>query len=253
MGQYHLPVIYSSLPFPKYIHSVIALFSITVDAKSFAARFYCRALWKTSIGGKCGFLFIKYTKRVDFEEICSYELVCFQEHICSINNRGDKRKGMVLIMENSQPNSMKELYEFMILKLGGEDSVKAEFFRNKIAVLDTSATRMGELFDEADRDGWGEWLRNLSLREFMRLVSPPEKRSKPVIARSGKRMTAAERDSLHRQILDYLGDHPWSLTSSVSTEVGMPTRTVGLHLKALREKGQVKTEGEKAKMRYALK
>ncbi len=155
-------------------------------------------------------------------------------------------------MEKPADGKMQELFNFMVDKLGGESSVRNEFLRNKIAALEAESITIGNLFDDADENGWSEWLRSLNISEFAKMVRGKNSGSKPMVARSGKRMTMKEKEELHKQLLAYLKENPWSQSSSLAKIVGLPTRTVGLHLKALREKGLVTTEGDKAKMRYNL-
>lgn len=151
-----------------------------------------------------------------------------------------------------QSGSVQELFDFMLHRLGGEQTVKNEFLKTKIASLDTKQKTVGDLIKEAEQEGWKDWLESLKLAEFAELITQPERKIKVAPIRFGKRLTSDERDELHKKIIEYLRENPWSLSSSVSDIVGLPTRTVGLHLKTLREQGQVKTQGEKAKMRYAL-
>ena len=155
-------------------------------------------------------------------------------------------------MDKPQSGSIQELFDFMLHKLGGEQMVKSEFLKTKIASLDTRQKTVGDLIKEAEQEGWNDWLESLKLAEFAELITQPERRIKVAPIRVGKRLTPNERDGLYNKILDYLRENPWSLSSSLSDLLGLPTRTVGLHLKTLREQGKVKTEGEKAKMRYAL-
>jgi len=150
--------------------------------------------------------------------------------------------------------STRELFDFMLRQLGGESAVRGEFLKNKIATLNTSQMTVGELLNEAENDGWNEWLKSLKFSELSRLLTGNEGPTSSVStpARVGKRMTADERDKLHQNILDYLRVNPWSLASAIADHVGLPTRTIGLRLKDLREKNLVRTEGEKAKMTYSL-
>jgi predicted transcriptional regulator len=89
------------------------------------------------------------------------------------------------------------------------------------------------------------------LEEFVVLLAPREKKTKIPI-RSGKRMTTKEQDAFHEQILEFLAENSWSFTSTIAKKMGLPTRMVSLHLKSLREQGKVKTQGKKAKMKYAI-
>jgi hypothetical protein len=154
-------------------------------------------------------------------------------------------------MAKQPSENMQELFDFMVDKLGGENTVKSEFIKTKIASLDASSMKFGDLLVEAKREGWDKWLHDLNLEELVVLLTPKEKKTK-IAVRSGKRMTAKEKDTFHEQILEFLAENSWCFTSVIAAEMGLPTRMVGLHLKALREQGTVKTQGKKAKMKYAL-
>jgi DNA-binding transcriptional ArsR family regulator len=154
-------------------------------------------------------------------------------------------------MAKQPSENMQELFDFMVDKLGGENTVKSEFIKTKIASLDASSMKFGDLLVEAKREGWDRWLHDLNLEELVVLLTPKEKKTK-IPVRSGRRMTAQEKDTFHEQILEFLAENSWSFTSAIAAEMGLPTRMVGLHLKALREQGKVKTQGKKAKMKYAL-
>ncbi|MDJ0762958.1 MAG: winged helix-turn-helix domain-containing protein [Myxococcota bacterium] len=155
-------------------------------------------------------------------------------------------------MEKPEPGNTQELFNFMVDKLGGENRVKSDFLRNKISNMDAKSKTVGDLINEAERDGWEQWLKGLNLGDFADMLSGHGGRRHSVIPRNGKRMTSKEKEELHKQILSYLKEHPWSQSSALALELGLPTRTIGLHLKALREQGIVATDGEKVKMRYKL-
>jgi hypothetical protein len=156
-----------------------------------------------------------------------------------------------MAMAKQASENMQELFEFMVNKLGGESTVKGEFIKTKIASLDASSMKFGDLLVEAKQEGWEKWLHDLNLEEFVFLLAPKEKKTKTPI-RSGKRMTVKEKEAFHEQILAFLDENSWSFTSAIAGAMGLPTRMVSLHLKALREQGKVKTQGKKAKMKYAL-
>ena len=150
----------------------------------------------------------------------------------------------------SELQTTPELFEFMIKKLGGPNAVRVEFFRNKIASLSNSNTTIGEVLKEAQTEGWDSWFTGLRFADLSKMLggSAVDKSA----ARAGKRLTNAERDDLHKSILDFLRDNPWSSAKVIAKHVGMPSRNIGLQLKALRENGQLKAQGEKAQMRYSL-
>ena len=154
-------------------------------------------------------------------------------------------------MAKQSSEDTRELFDFMVSKLGGESAVKSEFIKTKIASLDAASMKVGDLLVEAKREGWERWLHDLNLEEFVALLAPAERPVRPPI-RSGKRMTAKEKSAFYEQILEFLGENPWSATATIAEQMGLPTRTVGLHLKALREQGKVQTRGKKARMKYAL-
>ncbi|MCU0661829.1 MAG: hypothetical protein MUC50_05825 [Myxococcota bacterium] len=141
-----------------------------------------------------------------------------------------------------------ELFDFMMKKIGGPGIVRVEFFRNKIASLGNSSTTIGEVIKEAESEGWDSWFRALRFSELSKMLGTSDKG----VARAGKRLTNNERDGLHKSILDFLRDNPWSSAKVIAKHVGMPSRNIGLQLKGLREKGMLKAQGEKAQMRYSL-
>lgn len=141
-----------------------------------------------------------------------------------------------------------ELIEFMLKKIGGPGIVRVEFFKNKISSLASSNVTISEVLKEAETEGWDSWFKSLRFAELSKMLVGSEKDG----ARSGKRLTNNERDDLHKNILDFLRDNPWSSAKVIAKHVGMPSRNLGLQLKSLREKGQLKAQGEKAQMRYSL-
>jgi hypothetical protein len=109
-------------------------------------------------------------------------------------------------MAKQPSENMQELFDFMVDKLGGENTVKSEFIKTKIASLDASSMKFGDLLVEAKREGWDKWLHDLNLEELVVLLTPKEKKTK-IAVRSGKRMTAKEKDTFHEQILEFLAEN----------------------------------------------
>ncbi len=153
--------------------------------------------------------------------------------------------------------SKQDLFDFMMQQMGGEDRVRATFLEEKIAGLSHSDMTIGQLVQMAQDEGWIDWLRSLRFAQFSQLVagqsSSAVQGGQAGGFKSGKRMRGKEKEALHEAILEYLESHPWSYGAQVAQHVGLPSRQVGLQLRALREAGKVQTQGEKAKMRYAVK
>jgi DNA-binding transcriptional ArsR family regulator len=152
----------------------------------------------------------------------------------------------------TQLQTTPEMFEFMMKKLGGANMVRVEFFKDKIASLANSNTTIDEVMKEAKSEGWDTWFTGLRFSDLSRMLGASKSISVKTTARSGKRLTNTERDDLLKNILDFLKDNPWSSAKVIAKHVGMPSRNIGLQLKSLREKNQIKTQGEKASMRYSL-
>ena len=65
-------------------------------------------------------------------------------------------------MAKQSSEDTRELFDFMVSKLGGESAVKSEFIKTKIASLDAASMKVGDLLVEAKREGWERWLHDLS-------------------------------------------------------------------------------------------
>ena len=79
-------------------------------------------------------------------------------------------------MAKQPSENMQELFEFMVDKLGGENTVKSEFIKTKIASLDASSMKFGDLLVEAKRDGWDKWLHDLNLEELVCIADAKRKK-----------------------------------------------------------------------------
>jgi hypothetical protein len=154
----------------------------------------------------------------------------------------------------SELQTTPEMFEFMMKKLGGANMVRVEFFKDKISSLANSNTTIGEVIKEAQSEGWDTWFTGIRFSDLSRMLGSTGsiKSAAKSSARSGKRLTNVERDDLLKNILDFLKDNPWSSAKVIAKHVGMPSRNIGLQLKSLREKKQIKAQGEKAQMRYSL-
>ncbi len=151
----------------------------------------------------------------------------------------------------TQLQTTPEMFEFMMKKLGGANMVRVEFFKDKISSLANSNTTIDDVMKEAQSEGWDTWFTGLRFSDLSRMLGASSV-SPSTGVRSGKRLTNNERDGLLNSILSFLKDNPWSSAKVIAKHVGMPSRNIGLQLKAMREKNQIKTQGEKASMRYSL-
>lgn len=155
------------------------------------------------------------------------------------------------------------LMEFMIEKLGGEDTVMLEFRESRIWEAATNDKTLGELFDKAKQDGWLDHIRRLKVSGLVKIVQRNSNGSKPrhmaaraVVARKPERrprMSPQDKAELRESILAYLTNHPWTGAGAVSKAVGMDTRRLGLHLRQMRYEGLWVSKGENRLTTYAVK
>lgn len=147
-----------------------------------------------------------------------------------------------------------DLYEFMIEELGGQNAVYGKFYRQRIAELAAEGATLAELRKAAEDDGWLDWFDKQAVSDIAQIVTAGSHVGGQSFAPAKKprgRMTAKERDALYGNVLDFLADNPWSSNREIAEAVDMEPRKLGLHLKKLKEAGELKTEGNKSQMRYA--
>ena len=109
-----------------------------------------------------------------------------------------------------------------------------ELLHEKLSALNPLEMTATELFAEAKRGGWDEWLYDLTLADLDRILDLPAPRKKhpvetgpkprktaPVLETSkdstdskpDKRPATSTQNRIHRKILSFLRDNPWSITS----------------------------------------
>lgn len=146
--------------------------------------------------------------------------------------------------------SQKEIFDFMMSRLGGEGEVRKEFFKNKVVSLADSPKTLNEVLEEGEREGWSELFKTLRMNELRDIFRGEKTHAMP--AREGKRMTKSQKESLYKDILSFVGSREWAKVSDIARHVNLPTRIVGSHLRSLRQEGKLRAEGEKASTRYTL-
>jgi DNA-binding transcriptional ArsR family regulator len=148
-----------------------------------------------------------------------------------------------------------DLYEFMLEELGGQNAVYGKFYRQRIADLAAEGATLKDLRELAKADGWLDWLdgqRILEIASIAKADEWPTTRAVVPVKRTRGRMTDKEREELYRSVLEYLEANPWSSSRDIGDAIGFDPRKLGIHLKKLKEDGQLETEGIRSQMRYAL-
>lgn len=151
--------------------------------------------------------------------------------------------------------AQQELFEFLVEKCGGQDAVFSEFYRSKLVELSEQGKSLGDILAVAADEGWDEWLRSVKMNKLSTILFPQapvtDSTPKPAPRRRG-RMTNAERQELEEQILGFVQDNPWCSGSDIAEATDTESRKLSPHLKRMRDRGALKSAGERAAMRYAL-
>ncbi len=152
-----------------------------------------------------------------------------------------------------------ELFDFLVSDAGGESEVYLKFYKNRIGDLGGEDKTVQELFDAAEEGEWHDWLMGLKLNDLANAINPfvlaqsaPSDSGFVPAKRGGSRMTGAERDVLHENVLVFVAENPKCSSSEIAASVGFDTRKLGIQLKKLREAGKLDSEGERISMRYFI-
>ncbi len=159
-------------------------------------------------------------------------------------------------MNNGAPQQRGELFEFMMNKLGGKDAVMLEFYRERINALGVEENTVATLLDEAENQGWNDWLRSMKLPDLASIINPllvNDLASTLSEGQDSRRMTGAEKAALYSNICVFLEENPWKSAAEIAEMVDVPKKKLGIHLKRMKDLGEIKSVGVKAKMRYAVK
>ncbi|MCP4679668.1 MAG: hypothetical protein GY854_30085 [Deltaproteobacteria bacterium] len=148
-----------------------------------------------------------------------------------------------------------------------------ELLHEKLSPLDTLEMTATELFTEARKDGWDEWLLDLSLADLDRIINLPapqkklppstvsKKRPKSPVRQeapdeceleSDEKSAASAENELHLMILSFLRDNPWTITADIMLAIERPDQDAQDALATLLKKDWLKTVGNNASTRYAL-
>jgi len=158
-----------------------------------------------------------------------------------------------IIVSQKKPDQQRAL-EFAIEKLGGPEAFYAEFYGEQLVELAGQDLTLAETRAEADKQGWLATLDGMKMTSIANIIKPssmaPSRPSKPG---AGKRLTQAEIVKVRDDVLAYLGENAWQSKNQIAEAIGFAGKKLGPQLKALRDEDKIKSEGEKAGMKYALK
>lgn len=149
-----------------------------------------------------------------------------------------------------------ELMQFMIGELGGENVVMERFFQTKIIEIRNESGTIKDLLDEASRKGWSEMLGNMTLKALVHLLSPTPSASREKSSSDASpnraRISKAEVEEIKERVLGYLSPTGSKSKAQIAGELDIDPRKLTPQLRALRDEGKVRTEGERGGMRYSL-
>lgn len=150
----------------------------------------------------------------------------------------------------SEKDVSKELFDFMLEQLGGEEEVFQKFKEQRLeALLKNTETTLGEMLEEAEAGGWISWLKGQKLSTVIEMTTG----STVGAGKTGKRITKAEKEQLVEGILGFLKDNPDSAVTDIAEAVGHDVKTTGTQLRSLVAEKKVKKKGERKATRYSLK
>lgn len=109
---------------------------------------------------------------------------------------------------------MQEIIDFMLEKIGGEENLRKEFLKNKLASLNVLEMTACQLMDAAKAGGWDKWLSDLTLEEFQDLIHK--------VIYGEEEVQAAEPTAAIAQSVE---NEPKKTGSWVSTRAKSPVRT----------------------------
>ena len=151
-----------------------------------------------------------------------------------------------------------KLYQFMMDELGGEEEVLFKYFTNIIGDIASEDQTLEELFAEAKAQGFEEQLRQMKITELANIVNPVAFAgqagvdSRPEPAKRSRRMTKEEKAQLYQGILDFVRENPWCQNSDIAAAVDTDSKKLGIHLRSLKNNGDLQSVGKLTKMRYAM-
>ena len=169
---------------------------------------------------------------------------------------------------------MQKIIDFMLERIGGEETLKKEFLKNKLASLNVLEMTASELMKEAVSGGWDNWLRDLTLQEFQALIKSALGKEEPPELISGSPAVQQKHQRIRRKrssrpaeeaaveivqpvdpvaiILDYIRNNPWSDGAQIAANLNLAGEELAPKLMILEQKGWLKTVGTNPTMRYAL-
>lgn len=144
-----------------------------------------------------------------------------------------------------------ELFEFMLSRLGGERAVLIQYYGFRLTEMAAEKLTLAEIFAEAERDGWLDFLRSMKLTDLMAIMIPsPDKKttkgkSAPV------RYSYEENRRADAAIQNYIEANPWCSVPDIHTATGIEKTRLSRRLRILRDKRAVQSKGKRGAVRYA--
>lgn len=142
-----------------------------------------------------------------------------------------------------------EVIETMVEALGGDEKVQELVNSKRLHAILRPNQSISVTIDQANEEGWLDWLRALTWGEITDILSQKEGPSRS----AGLRMTNQEVADLRTMILGFLNTQSNKKASDIAKAIKYPTRTVSTQLKHLIKMKQVARSGKKAQTTYSLK
>ncbi len=147
-----------------------------------------------------------------------------------------------------------EIQDFLIREAGGLERAQQRFYRAKVVKLLGMGKTLGDLVKVSKIGEWDEWLFKLDLSDLANILAREQSITAQVTpSNSDKRLVSNDRFELHKSILAFLEQNPWSYKREIAQAINFDSNKLGAQLKKLRDAGKVRTEGNKVSMRYAVK
>ncbi|MCD6498291.1 MAG: hypothetical protein J7M25_08355 [Deltaproteobacteria bacterium] len=148
------------------------------------------------------------------------------------------------------------MIEFLLKKVGGKEALREDYYRDRIGQMTRKRIRIGTLLDEAEQEGWLDFLKKLSVSELVNIAHGSTESSATSHKANkdsgrGSRMTTAMIRELQDSVISFLKDNPWTSVSEISAAVHVPSKKLGPHLRKMIDKKLIQSQGERVKTRYA--
>lgn len=143
-----------------------------------------------------------------------------------------------------------QIVDFMIAKLGGESAVMGEFYGYRLSEMAAAKFTLADVWAEAKRDGWLDYLEHMTLTDLMRILIPSPGEKAPAATRNKySQQDGRDHDA---QILAFLTDNPWSSRPQVLDAIPVNAVRLTRRMYLLKQKGEIIMKGERNTARYAV-